>query len=313
MKQWYEINPELLEMEKIAMAKTFPHFTLDKLDDGRLYWIGEISPIVTIPNVPIRKYTIMVLYPKEYPQSITSDCHTLIIILLQPEIDEISGAHTLNPFQSGIGFGAKECQYGEVKHIVTWFENETNMIGRSKTAAYFVRNFSLWLTFKDIEFINGHGTYKSFFKDNPMILNKINALFRGLSVPNCSNALKSDNDTDLNKEELLKRLKQLKEDKSPPILSMGAMCYSRAPMPRLQFECDNCLSKVSQEIYEYSYNRIHQIVSEIHQQGYDVEIRDLCLNCLIKYIDNESISQTGKILMNSILCVTNGTMLKRST
>ena len=42
--QWYENDPALLEAEKAAMHKCFPGFTLDKLDDGRLYWIGKLTP-----------------------------------------------------------------------------------------------------------------------------------------------------------------------------------------------------------------------------------------------------------------------------
>lgn len=281
MKQWYEIDPELLEMEKITMAKLFPKFTLNKLEDGRLYWIGEIVPIVTIPDVPIRTYTILVLYQKEHPHSVDSDKPTVIIIPLVPEIDEIFGAHTLTPFQSGIGFGVKECQCEKTKHIVTWFENENNKDTRIKSAATYIRNFSLWLTFKDIEFVNGHISYIDYFKDNPFVLNEIMELFKNYITSN------SYSRVNLSKEELIKKLKELKEDESPSIFSMGAMCYSRSPMPRLQFECDICLNKITQAMYESSYNRIHKIVSAIHQLGYDVEIRDLCLNCLMRYIENE--------------------------
>ena len=43
MKQWYEIDTELLEKEKVEMSKSFPQFKLEILDDGRLSWIGEIQ------------------------------------------------------------------------------------------------------------------------------------------------------------------------------------------------------------------------------------------------------------------------------
>lgn len=42
--RWYESNPILLEAEKAAMVKCFPNFKLGKLDDGRLYWEGELAP-----------------------------------------------------------------------------------------------------------------------------------------------------------------------------------------------------------------------------------------------------------------------------
>jgi hypothetical protein len=63
MKHWYEIDTELLEMEKIAMSRAFPHFTLDKLDDGRLYWVGELTPGFYETKFNERlTYTVMVVY-----------------------------------------------------------------------------------------------------------------------------------------------------------------------------------------------------------------------------------------------------------
>lgn len=42
-QQWYELDPSLLAAEKAAMQKAFPHFQLDKLDDGHLCWIGKLG------------------------------------------------------------------------------------------------------------------------------------------------------------------------------------------------------------------------------------------------------------------------------
>lgn len=82
MKQWYEINPELLEMEKLAMSKAFPHFTLDKLDDGRLYWIGEITSGIYETKFDEKlTYTVMAVYVsckavRIYP--VLPDCEDLM-------------------------------------------------------------------------------------------------------------------------------------------------------------------------------------------------------------------------------------------
>lgn len=54
------------------MAIMFSNFKLDKLDDGTLFWIGEVSPIIAIPDVPMQTYKIMALYQREYPKSINS-------------------------------------------------------------------------------------------------------------------------------------------------------------------------------------------------------------------------------------------------
>lgn len=63
MTQWYENNPELLELEKALMNKHYPQFVLEKLDDGRLYWVGEIES----PLNPKWKHTLMVLYNSDHP------------------------------------------------------------------------------------------------------------------------------------------------------------------------------------------------------------------------------------------------------
>lgn len=82
MKQWYEKDPELLDMEKLAMSKAFPHFTLDKLDDDRLYWIGEITPGIYETKFDEKlTYTVMAVYEsckavRIYP--VLPDCEDLV-------------------------------------------------------------------------------------------------------------------------------------------------------------------------------------------------------------------------------------------
>ena len=63
--QWYESNPSLLEAEKMAMHKFFPNFTLDKLEDGRLYWIGELTP-VSVNHTPLWPYIITIIQNKSW-------------------------------------------------------------------------------------------------------------------------------------------------------------------------------------------------------------------------------------------------------
>mgnify|MGYP003298364077 CR=1 FL=1 len=68
VKQWYEENPKLLERDKVEMRKFFPNFTLDKLDDGRLFWIGELCPgIYEMKYGSKKSYTVMVVYANNYP------------------------------------------------------------------------------------------------------------------------------------------------------------------------------------------------------------------------------------------------------
>lgn len=68
MKQWYEENSELLEAEKVSMNKFFPKFKLDKLDDGRLFWFGELCPGIYETKFGVKKtYTVIAVYNNNFP------------------------------------------------------------------------------------------------------------------------------------------------------------------------------------------------------------------------------------------------------
>ena len=67
--QWYERDRELLEAEKMAMARAFSNFTLDKLDDGRLYWLGSVTPGVYETKFGERRtYNLMAVYQQNHPE-----------------------------------------------------------------------------------------------------------------------------------------------------------------------------------------------------------------------------------------------------
>jgi hypothetical protein len=86
--QWYELNPVLLEAEKAAMAQCFPNFTLDVLDDGRLYWVGELTPgIYETKFGEQMKYTVMAVYNNNHPQQIMGS--SVRIYPLLPDVDEL--------------------------------------------------------------------------------------------------------------------------------------------------------------------------------------------------------------------------------
>lgn len=88
--QWYEADPELLEMEKIAMGKAFDGFELGKLDDGRLYWIGNVTPGVyeTKFGVANRKtYTLMAVYQQNHPMQVMgSSVHVYPVL---PDVQDL--------------------------------------------------------------------------------------------------------------------------------------------------------------------------------------------------------------------------------
>ncbi len=86
--QWYESNPTLLEAEKAAMAKCFPNFELGKLDDGRLYWMGELAPGVYETKFGRKKsYTVMAVYQNNHPvQQMGS---SVFVYPVLPDADEL--------------------------------------------------------------------------------------------------------------------------------------------------------------------------------------------------------------------------------
>ena len=95
--QWYERDPELLEMEKIAMARAFPHFKLDKLDDGRLYWIGELTPGIYETKFNERlTYTVMAVYNNNHPQQVMGSSVRVYPVL--PDVDDLINRCGFRPF-----------------------------------------------------------------------------------------------------------------------------------------------------------------------------------------------------------------------
>lgn len=86
--QWYESNPTLLEAEKAAMAKCFPNFELGKLDDGRLYWMGELAPGVYETKFGRKKsYYVMAVYQNNHPNQQMGS--SVYVYLVQPDVEDI--------------------------------------------------------------------------------------------------------------------------------------------------------------------------------------------------------------------------------
>jgi hypothetical protein len=95
--QWYETNPMLLEAEKAAMAKCFPHFTLDKLDDGRLYWIGDLTPGIYETKFGHRMtYTVMAVYLNNHPAQVMGSSVRIYPVL--PDVNDLIEKAGFRPF-----------------------------------------------------------------------------------------------------------------------------------------------------------------------------------------------------------------------
>ncbi len=80
---WYEKNPELFSAEKLAM-KNFPRFTLGKLDDDRLYWLGQLNPNGKTGGV----WTIMAVYDHNHPHN-NSYGGSVKVYSVKPDLDEL--------------------------------------------------------------------------------------------------------------------------------------------------------------------------------------------------------------------------------
>jgi hypothetical protein len=83
LNQWYEKDPGLLVAEKAAMAHAFPHFTLNKLDDGRLAWTGSLNIGVLGDN----EWYIMAVYNNNHPAQVMGS--SVRVYLVEPDINEI--------------------------------------------------------------------------------------------------------------------------------------------------------------------------------------------------------------------------------
>ena len=83
--QWYQLNPQLWESEKEAMARFWPDFTWGKWSDGRLYWEGVIQPGVY--GNGRQKYYVMAIYNPDFPQARMGGA--MHVIPIKPSINEI--------------------------------------------------------------------------------------------------------------------------------------------------------------------------------------------------------------------------------
>lgn len=95
--QWYEQNPTLLTMEKIAMQRNFPQFTLDRLDDGRICWVGMLEPGIYESKYGVkRQYHLMAVYDNNHPNQQMGS--SIRVYPLMPDVDELIQMAGFRPF-----------------------------------------------------------------------------------------------------------------------------------------------------------------------------------------------------------------------
>jgi len=84
---WYERDPELLQAEKIAMARYFPGFRLEKLSDGKLCWEGSLSPRAASGGT----WYLQAVYQHNHPDN-SSYGGSIRVYSIQPDLNELCKA-----------------------------------------------------------------------------------------------------------------------------------------------------------------------------------------------------------------------------
>jgi hypothetical protein len=81
---WYERSPELLAAERLAMRKYFPSFQMEKLDDGRLCWVGDLNPSGAAGGV----WTLQAIYDNDHPHNKRFG-GSIRVYSIKPDLDEL--------------------------------------------------------------------------------------------------------------------------------------------------------------------------------------------------------------------------------
>ena len=81
---WYERDPDLYKTDCNAMKTFFPLFKLEKLDDGRLCWIGELNPRGDDGGV----WTIQAVYDNNHPHNTTYG-GSVKVYSIKPDLNEL--------------------------------------------------------------------------------------------------------------------------------------------------------------------------------------------------------------------------------
>lgn len=95
--QWYEVNPDLLEAEKMVMRQKFPDFTLEEVGDGRLAWVGKLNLGIyeSKTHRPL-EYNIMAIYMSNHPHQQMGS--SVRVYPLLPDVDELINLCGFRPY-----------------------------------------------------------------------------------------------------------------------------------------------------------------------------------------------------------------------
>ena len=98
---WYQLDPDLLDAEQMAMEKFFPSFKLFKMEDGsgRLYWRGKVQPTGKGGLV----WDLMLIYANDHPAA-QSYGGSIQILPVKPRLKDIAATLPTNN-DKGLGLG----------------------------------------------------------------------------------------------------------------------------------------------------------------------------------------------------------------
>ena len=86
---WYQSDPQLYQLEVMAMQKYFPSFQINQLQDGsgRLYWRGKVQP----SGVDGMVWDLMLIYKNDHPHASEGEYGGSVQILpIKPRLKDIA-------------------------------------------------------------------------------------------------------------------------------------------------------------------------------------------------------------------------------
>ena len=93
---WHETDRDLLEGEKTAMQQFFPQFSIIHAPDGRLAWVGTVSPGLLRGGQ--RSYILQAVYEHDHPNN-DSYGGSIKVYSIDPELEDLASSgpipHTL--------------------------------------------------------------------------------------------------------------------------------------------------------------------------------------------------------------------------
>lgn len=152
---WYERNPQLLEAEKGAMAQFFPGFRLEKLDDGRLYWVGNVNPRGKAGGT----WTLMAIYEHDHPNNHARYGSSVRVYTVKPDLNELCRAAGTLPHVLRDGRGDLYLCTARQQDVDN---GERDVTSAAKSLGWAVKWIFLvesWLAGEISDEVFNHGTY----------------------------------------------------------------------------------------------------------------------------------------------------------